>query len=227
MNLRLKKIASMINNCESVADIGTDHAYLPIYLVKNNICKKAIASDINKGPIKKAQTNINIEGLNSKIECRLGGGFSTIKKGEVDVSIIAGMGGNLIRDIILDDEEIFKKLNYAVVQPVQNPEVFREFVYKRGYEILDEDLCFDENKYYQILKIKYSNKPYDLKDDFYDIGQKLIEKKHPLLKDYINHLIKKYNTIINSINDDTELANKRKSELKLKIRKLEMICDEI
>lgn len=220
ISTRLKVIASMVDKCEVLVDVGTDHAYIPIYLVKKGICQRAIASDINKGPVEKAKFNVAMEGLKEEIQCRLGGGFSTIKPSEANVAVIAGMGGNLIRDIILEREEVFKSLQYAVLQPVQNPEVLREFIYQRGYEILDEELCFEEEKYYQIIKVRFNNKPIKVKDIYYEVGQKLIEKKHPLLKDFLMHLINKNEKILNAIKDDTELARKRKMQISNKLKEL-------
>lgn len=221
ISIRLKTIASMVDKCEVLVDVGTDHAYIPIYLVKKQICDKAIASDINKGPVEKARLNVAMEGLKEKIQCRLGGGFSTVRTSEVDVAVIAGMGGNLIRDIILEHENVFKNLQYAVLQPVQNPEVLREFIYKKGYEILDEELCFEDEKYYQIIKVKFNNKPVNIKEIYYEVGQKLIEKKHPLLKDFLIHLVNKYKKILNLIKDDTELVKKRKIQISHKLKELE------
>ena len=146
LSKRLMKIASYVNYCEAIADIGTDHGYIPIYLVKNNKCNSAIASDINKGPIEKASTNIRFEGLSEKIKCLLGGGLKPLKVGEVNGVIIAGMGGNLIRDIILEDIEKVKLYDFLILQPAQNPEVLREFLYNNNFEILNEDLILDDGR---------------------------------------------------------------------------------
>lgn len=81
-----------------------------------------------------------------------------LKPNEVDSVVIAGMGGNLIRDIIEERLDVFKSLKYAVLQPVQNPEVLREYLYKRGFNILGEQLCIDESKYYEIIKVCYASK---------------------------------------------------------------------
>ncbi|KEH97489.1 tRNA (adenine(22)-N(1))-methyltransferase [Clostridium botulinum] len=221
ISLRLKTIGSLVDKCEKICDIGTDHAYLPIYLIEKNICNNAIASDINKGPVEKAKSNIKKQGLSDKITCRLGGGLKTIKPNEVDVAIIAGMGGNLIRDIIEESKDVFKRLDYCILQPVQNPDILRKYIYESGYDILDEELCIDEGKYYEIIKIKYNNKCEKVEDVYYEVGKKLIDKKHPLIKDYINFKIDKYKNIVKYIKDDTELASIRKSELNNNIIKLE------
>lgn len=217
---RLKCIANMVDKCDSIADIGTDHAYLPIYLIKNKICRKAIASDINKGPVKKAKLNITMENEDKAIECRLGPGLTTIVPNEVNAAVIAGMGGNLIRDIIEDSMEVFKSLNYLVLQPVQNPEVLRKYINEKGYEIIDEDLCKDENKYYELIKIRYSNKVKHLDNIYCEISKVLFEKKHPLVKEYIFFKIEKYDKIFNNIKDDGDMAKIRKNNLNQKIVKL-------
>lgn len=221
LSLRLKTIASMVDKCECVADIGTDHGYIPIYLIKQGVCNRAIASDINKGPVEKAKFNVRIEDLQDKVDCRLGGGLSTLKKGEAQGLVIAGMGGNLIRDIIEENIDIFKEAEFAILQPVQNPEVLREYIYSKGYKIIDEELCIDENKFYEIIKIKYDNNVQSVDSIFYEVGEKLLSKKHPLLKDFIEYKIQRGEKIFHSIKDNTDLAQKRKVELKENIKRLE------
>ncbi|PRR77226.1 tRNA (adenine(22)-N(1))-methyltransferase [Clostridium liquoris] len=226
ISIRLRTIADMVSKCNCCADIGTDHGYIPIYLVKNRICNRAIASDINKGPIEKAKKNIELEGLEKYIECRIGGGLTTIKPNEANSAIIAGMGGNLIRDIIEESKEVFKSLDYIIAQPVQNPEILREYIYTEGYEILQENLCIDENKYYEIMKIRYNNKIQMVDSIFYEISKYMLENKHPLIEGLIIRKIDKYEKICHSINEDTELANNRKREVKDKIYRLKelLLC---
>jgi tRNA (adenine22-N1)-methyltransferase len=221
ISLRLKTIAGMVDECEAVADIGTDHGYIPIYLVKNKVCKKAIASDINKGPVEKARFNIKLENMQDRIECRLGGGLTTIQPGEVQGIVVAGMGGNLIRDIMEEGVDKFKKAEFAVLQPVQNPEVLREYIYKKGYKIIDEELCIDDNRLYEIIKVTYDNKIENIDSIYYEVGKILIEKKHPLAKQYIKIKIDRYIKILNNIVEESESSSRRKVEVKNKITKLE------
>ncbi|MCY6484235.1 class I SAM-dependent methyltransferase [Clostridium aestuarii] len=226
ISTRLKDIASMLDKCKNMADIGTDHAYLPIYLIKKGICNSAIASDINKGPVDKARININKEGLSEKIDCRLGQGLRTIEPYEVECVVIAGMGGNLIRDIIEERKNVFKSSQYMILQPVQNPEVLRKYIYEQGYDIIDEELSIDEEKFYEIIKVRYDNKPKKLDNIYYEISEKLISKKHPLLNKYIAFKINKCKNILNYIEDKTEPAKKRKQEIEVKVNKLEelLLC---
>lgn len=217
---RLKTISNLINNVKSIVDVGTDHGYIPIYLVGNSILDYAVASDINKGPVEKAKNNVKDFNLGNKISCRLGGGLTTVKPREVDAAIIAGMGGNLIRDIIEESKGVFKTLDYAVLQPVQNPEVLREYIYKSGYTILDEIIVKDEEKYYEIIKVKYDNNKREVEPIYYEISEILLNKKEPLFKEYIEFKLNKYTRVYENLNEETELSRKRKEELRRIIQKL-------
>lgn len=223
LSKRLKRIAEHVDKCESVADIGTDHGYIPIYLVKEGICKKAIASDINKGPIEKAKVNVAFEGVSDKVKCLLGPGLNPLKVGEVNGVILAGMGGNLTRDILLADMDKVKKYDFIILQPAQNPEVLREFLYKNDYEIIDEDLIKDEGRFYELFKVKYNENSEKLvfEDELeYEVSTLLREKNHPLFKEFIEEKINRCETILSFIKEDTESAKKRKSDLEEKINKL-------
>ena len=223
LSKRLKRIAEHVDKCESVADIGTDHGYIPIYLVKEGICKKAIASDINKGPIEKAKVNVAFEGVSNKIKCLLGPGLNPLKVGEVNGVILAGMGGNLTRDILLADMDKVKKYDFIILQPAQNPEVLREFLYKNDYEIIDEDLIKDEGRFYELFKVKYNENSEKLvfEDElYYEVSPLLREKNHSLFKEFIEEKINRCETILSFIKEDTEAAKKRKSDLEEKINKL-------
>ncbi len=213
LSIRLKTIASMIEECNSVVDVGTDHGYVPIYLVKNSIIESAIASDINKGPVEKATNNVLSNNVSNQISCRLGSGLSTVKKGEVQVAIIAGMGGNLIRDILEADLKVVKELKYMILQPVQNAEVLREYLYSTGYDILDEEICMDDGKFYEIIKAKYNNKPVVMDTIYYEISKILLEKKHLVMQKFIEHKLQKYSQIYDTLNEDKLSSKNRKMQL--------------
>jgi len=133
LSIRLNEIISLVHETNIIADIGTDHGYIPIHLIKNNLCKFAIASDVNLGPKNKAEFNIYMEGLSEKIQCRLGEGLNTINPYEAQAVIISGMGAYLIKDIIEERLDVFKSLDYAILQPAQNPEVLRKYIYEVGF----------------------------------------------------------------------------------------------
>jgi tRNA (adenine22-N1)-methyltransferase len=213
LSIRLKAIASMIEECDSVVDVGTDHGYIPIYLVKNGVIKNAIASDINRGPVEKAKNNVLSNGVSTQISCRLGSGLATVNKGEVQVAIIAGMGGNLIRDILEASLDVVKELKYIILQPVQNAEVLREYLCSTGYDILDEEICMDDGKFYEIIKVKYNTKPVILDSIYYEISKILLDRKHLVMQKFIEYKLDKYSKIHDALNEDSLSSKNRKKQL--------------
>ena len=213
LSIRLKAIASMIEKCDSIVDVGTDHGYIPIYLVKNGLIKSAIASDINRGPVEKAKNNVFSNDVSTQINCRLGSGLATVNKGEVQVAIVAGMGGNLIRDILEADLDVVKQLKYMILQPVQNAEVLREYLYSTGYEILDEEICVDDGKFYEIIKAKYNTKPVVLDSIYYEISKILLDKKHLVMQKFIEYKLQKYSKIHDALNENSLSSKNRKEQL--------------
>ncbi len=219
LSKRLKEIILLIDQCNVIADIGTDHGYVPIYSVKEGLCSKAIASDINKGPVDKARMNVKIEGLDKVISCRQGPGLSTLRANEAEIAIIAGMGGNLIRDIIVDELEITKELKCMILQPAQNPEVLRKFLYNSSFSVLRETVIYDEGKFYEIFKVSYSeanNTTYKQYMD-YELSDILIRSGSPDLKSYIEFKLSSYERILNYIGEDSEIAFVRRQEVNNKL----------
>lgn len=218
LSKRLDLIVNHIKDCDTLVDVGTDHGYIPIHVVKSGICKSAIASDINKDPLDKAKLNAIFEEVDEKIDTRLGGGLSTVEVNEVEACVIAGMGGNLIRDILEADKEKVKGFKFSILQPAQNPEVLREYLYTNGYEVIEEDLCIEEDKYYELFKVRVKEgEETSLDPIYYEISPKLLRDRHPLMKDYITYKKEKYEKILGFIEDDTESAEARKNELEAKI----------
>lgn len=211
-----------MDKADIIMDVGTDHGYISIELIKRNLADKVIASDINKDPLNKAKLNVSLEGLSNKIELRLGGGLAPVKNNEVNAVLIAGMGGNLIRDILEKDIEKVKNMDYLVLQPAQNPEVLREYLYTGNYEIIDEDVCEDEGKYYELFKVKYKeNNSTKLEPIFYEISPLLLNKKSEVFKTYLEEKADKYKKVTSFIKDNTEHAMARKKELENKIEIIE------
>lgn len=219
---RLKCIVKHIDKCESIIDVGSDHGYIPIYTVKNNIVKNAIASDINKGPTDKARLNAQIEGVIDKVDIRRGAGLAPTEIGETDGLIIAGMGGNLIIDILEADMAKVKKFKFIILQPAQNPEVLRKYLYNSGYEVLEEDLCYDEGIYYELFKVKWNNcESLNLEDLFYEISPIMLKNKHKLMKDFLIEKVKRYKKIVSNIKDEGISAQRRKRDLEKRIEDIE------
>ncbi|GAA0084572.1 tRNA (adenine(22)-N(1))-methyltransferase TrmK [Clostridium sp. CTA-7] len=222
---RLNFIVKNIENTSVLADIGTDHGYIPLYALKNGICSKAIAVDINKEPLDKAKLNAILEGMGDELEFRLGDGLAVLGQGEVDVTVIAGMGGNLIRDILEAHIEKVNDMSYLILQPAQNPEVLREYLYNNNYEIISEDLCLDDNVYYELFKVRRrEGEATKLDSIYYEVSPKFLMSKHPLMKEYLISKVENYKKILGFITESTVNASERR---KLVNEKIDVISNMI
>ena len=156
LSYRLSVIASLVPKGARVCDIGTDHGYLAIELIKTEKAKKVIATDIGEKPLSNARKNIELSKL-SGIELRLGNGLSCIKEEETDTVIIAGMGGEVIADILKNGANIAtEKDTLILLQPTTSPEILRAFLYENGYNILNEIPIYENSKLYSVLSVKYT-----------------------------------------------------------------------
>ena len=151
---RLKKVARCVNEGSKVADIGCDHAYIAIYLIKNNIATKVVAMDINKGPLQKAKKNIEEYGCLTQIDTRLSDGAKKLEVGEVDTILISGMGGRLISKILAESIDVVRECSQLVLQPQSEIYLVRKFLDKIGFSIIYEDMLIEDGKYYVIINAK-------------------------------------------------------------------------
>lgn len=188
LSKRLQALANMVNCDEVVADIGTDHGYVPIYLVQEGICKKTYACDINKGPYEKAKQHIAAYGLSDKIEARLSDGMKALDEGEATTVLIAGMGGALVIKILDQDRQLWESLRYAILQPQSEIDKVRQYLQGNGWNIMQEDMIFEDGKYYPMMKVvKGEGKPYSKAE--LEFGPLLIKESHPVLLEFINREI--------------------------------------
>ena len=155
LSKRLQTVADFVENCETMADVGTDHGYIPIYLVLNRKVKKAIAMDVNPGPLQRAKEHICQYGLEHAIETRLSDGCFALKPGEADAIVIAGMGGALMQRILEQGEAAAKAAQRLVLQPQSEAALFRQFLFRHGYQILAEDMALEDGQYYPIIAAQY------------------------------------------------------------------------
>ncbi len=219
---RLLKIASLVDRDKKIADIGTDHGYIPVYLLNEGVINYAILADINKGPLENAKKEVTRNKLTEKVDLRLGSGIEVLKEGEVEEVIIAGMGGSLINEILMANETVAHTTEKFILQPMQNPEDLRAYLYKNGYEILDECLVREDHRIYEIIVCKYKNLPPSEKDPiYYEVGEKLIQKNDPLLREFIENKIRMNNNILNKLDKvDAASVEGRKIVVNKKIEAL-------
>lgn len=171
----------MVDPGSRVADIGTDHAYLPIELVKNGRINYAIASDVAEGPLENAKTDIAAAGLTEQIETRLGSGLETITPADkINTVVIAGMGGKLMTDILdtaWNKENQFKTL---VLEPNIGEAGVRNWLMMHNYQIVAEKLIAEAGHTYELIKANLTTQKYELTEKEIFFGPFIVKEKNPV-----------------------------------------------
>lgn len=192
LSKRLREIGNLVIPGSRVADIGCDHAYTSIYLIKKNISPYVIAMDINKGPLERARMNIEDYGYMDKIELRQSDGIKEIKEGEVDTLLIAGMGGGLMLKILSEGRDIIRSdIESLILQPQSDISLVRRQLKDFGFLIVYENMIKEDGKYYPMMRAEKESKiedkeAYDLtKEEHYNFGRLLLEGKHKVLEEYL------------------------------------------
>ena len=223
MNLgpRLLSVAKFVPQGSVVADIGTDHAYLPIALVENKIVDKAFACDVHEGPYKVAQKTILAAGLSSQIGVRFGDGITVLSPGEVDVLTIAGMGGALMIDILSKCPPVTVDLKGLVLQPMNGAALLRSWLYQNGWNINEEDLVLDEGRLYEVMYVVHG--PTAMPEDILlEIGPKLWQNRHVLLRQHVENLLFQSKRVLTGMANSEQAKQSEKYSFVLgKIKQLE------
>ena len=159
---RLKCVAGLVNKGARVADLGTDHAYLPIYLVQNEISNKVYACDVRKEPLRRAKLHIDEYGLSDKITTQLCDGLKGINKGDVDTVTICGMGGKLMKNILKAGIDKLGDNTQLVLSAQSELRDFRKYLLETGIDIKSEHMLLEDGKYYFIFDCVYNTQ-----DEYY------------------------------------------------------------
>lgn len=221
LSKRLQNVADMVTKGYIVADIGTDHGYVPIYLIKNGIVPKAYAMDINEGPLKIAGKNIRLEGLQDKITTVLSDGMNEMTSEMAESVVIAGMGGDLITDILNIGKNI-KGIKELVLSPHKRVDIVRKYLLDNNWKITDENMVIDNNKFYTILRAvpEKEESEYDETEIMY--GRLLLTTKNPVLKQYLEKENKMYEEVLKKVeNSKNETINGVMNNLKINRKGLE------
>ena len=227
LSKRLMAIAEMVPNNSIVGDIGTDHGYIPAYLIQNNISKKVIGTDVSKSSLDKISGYIKKSGYEKKIECRLGYGLEVLKPYEIDTVVISGLGGVLINEILDKDKDITNSITNFIFQPMLGVKELRIYLMENSFEIVKEDLVKEDNKYYEIIFAK-KGKAYIEKEINYEVSKELILGKHPIIEEFVLNKIALAKTIIKDLEgNDSEEIQKRYNELSELIKEYREVLLEI
>lgn len=197
LSKRLSMVASLLERGNVICDVGCDHAYLPIYLIDSGVFDKALALDINEGPLDKARDNIIKYNMESEIETRLSDGVRNLRTKETDALTICGMGGNVMIHIFDEGRDIIRDINQVIIQPQSEYMKLYDFLIRNGYSIDDEVATIDLDKFYFAWKIRYIGRNSQLLNaklinlGFY-YSEVLSEKRDEIYRKY---LVSYYNSI--------------------------------
>lgn len=222
LSKRLEAIASMITAGNILADVGTDHAYIPIYQIQCDKNPRAIAMDLRKGPLERAAEHILQYGLSDRIETRLSNGVEALEPKEADTIVIAGMGGELIMRIISDGEAVCKCAKELILQPQSEIAALRRYLRENGYRIAAEDMVFEDGKYYSMMRVSFCGESEESREEEYTIedlyGPFLLEERHPVLKQYLQYQEGQLREILRTLHSqpDSEKIRTRIREIETK-----------
>ena len=222
---RLETVASFVDKGSIVADVGTDHGYIPVCLVERGICPAAIGMDVRPGPLSRAREHIEERGLGDRIQTRLGDGLEPLAPGEADTAVIAGMGGELIIRILENGRRLWGDVRTWILSPQSEIQKVRLFLWENGFRAVDEAMVLDEGKYYTVMKCRREgasvrpapglteaevSSPGQLR-----YGRILLERRDPVLRDYLEKELEKLSAIEGQLGaSGTEKARARLEEVR-------------
>lgn len=224
---RLEEIINLVEDNSIVADIGTDHGIVPYELIKSNKAKKVIASDISEKSLDKLREKLDYLDEPEKIILNVSDGLDNLNEYQVDTIIISGMGGNLIVDILNKNIDVAKSANCLILGANNSLSVLRKFLHDNSFEIIEEVDLFENDKYYQIIKIKVGKQLFS-NDYEYEFGKFLIDNKSENLKQYIKQQIENKKTILSNISEkDSDNVKNAIDNINIEIKELEKVLNKI
>lgn len=232
MNLskRLSCLAEMVTVGSRLADVGTDHGYVPLCLYRQGKIPAAIAMDINRGPLERAQEHIREAGVEAYIETRLSDGLAALQPGEADTVLIAGMGGNLTKRILTEGKEVLETVKELVLQPQSEIWKVRRWLRENGWKIVCENIVYDEGKYYPMFRaVKGQAEPYGPGELLY--GKSACQRSPEVMLEFLGKRLQNARQIQGrlgnqAVEPEDPRIRRRREELAEETRLLEQMLSE-
>lgn len=248
LSKRLQTVANAVTPGSRVADVGTDHGYVPIYLVERGLCPGAIAMDVNEGPLARAEEHIRAEGLSDRIQTRKSDGLAALAPEETDAVVIAGMGGALMCRILQDASAFLEAGRELILQPQSEWFKVRRLLSASGYRIIQEWFLEEEGKYYVVIKAgpvpgtlaedaanaaaddaggdAANAAAGDARDRFTDdftcrYGAFLLDRRDPVLIAYLKKEAQKKRQILHNLSETDDKQRQRRRQLAKELRDIE------
>ncbi|MEW6423265.1 MAG: class I SAM-dependent methyltransferase [Bacillota bacterium] len=198
LSKRLEAVAGFVPPGKVVADIGTDHAYLPVYLVRTGRSPRVIATELNAKPGERARFWVRSYGLEDKVEVRLGAGLEALSPGEAQVAVVAGLGGNTIKELLAATPLVFNRLEKLILQPMADAGDLRLWLVDNGWRLADEALVEEGGRLYVVIAAEKGKE--STEDRFLiAIGPRLAEKGGPVFISYLEGLKRNYRRILSGL----------------------------
>lgn len=235
LSRRLETIASFVKPGNRLADVGTDHGYIPIFLVQEGVIPKALAMDVRRGPLDRAEEHIREAGLSGQIETRLSDGLLRLSPGEADTVVIAGMGGELEIHILEEGKHVWDSVSQWVLSPQSDLARVRRYLLENGFSIRREAMVKEDGKFYTVLEAgrdggetapeaaagRGGRKDWE-KESYYLYGKDLIRSGNPVLAEFLEKEKETALTILRSLErQGTGSAAARAAELRKKLGLIE------
>lgn len=224
---RLLTVASFVTKGSNIADIGTDHGYVPIYLAQNGLIGHGLAMDVGQGPLMHAQAHIAECGLGTVLETRLSDGLAKLNSGEADTVIIAGMGGDLIIRILEQGKAVLESVQELILSPQSKLHKVRLYLQENGWKIIRESMLKEDGKFYTVMKAVNGTMP-DQRSIDLKYGRLLIATGHPVLREFLLKEKQQYEQIVKHLKEQKDSSeNERLSELVQELKEIGAALDEM
>lgn len=227
LSKRLEMVASFVERGSRIADIGTDHGYLPIALIERGVSPRAIAMDIGQGPLARAKEHVLACGMEDKIELRLSDGLAELKPGEADSVVIAGMGGELVLHILEQGRALWESTGAFVLSPQSELDKVRIYLKKNGFCIAREAMVFEDGKFYTVMLAKRGRMSLG-RPAHYLYGKYLMEARDSVLALYLEKEKARMQAILRELEgQETKKAQEAREKLLCELGWIKEVQDEM
>lgn len=227
LSKRLETVASFVPKGSRLADVGTDHGYVPIYLALQNQISHGIAMDVRSGPLDRAREHVTRYGLNDRIELRLSDGMKELRAGEADTVVIAGMGGELMMRILEEGSHVRDSVLTWILSPQSDFFKVRQYLQEQGFCIDEETMLADEGKYYTVMKVSRGLMRYEREIEL-KYGKHLLDSRHPVLKSFLEKELRLTGGILGRLDEQESAgAGERRAELTREYLQMKEAYDEV
>lgn len=231
---RMQALTDMVTPGTVITDVGCDHGFVSVYLVQRGTCPRVVAMDVRSGPLERAKEHIREYGLTDKIETRLSDGLHGLKAGEATGMICAGMGGPLMEKILTEGREPARTFRELILQPQSEIPQFRTFLREEGYLLLDENIIYEEGKYYFMMKVRWLGEMSEetVREEVTkswngtldpasglagQYGPKLLSRRDPVLREYLERTLADRRQIAEHLREKADTDNPKTQKRRCEI----------